>query len=233
MIDIPARRKFVWIILYNHEGIAFFARQSPLYWRRWPCKKTGSSQLSSISQVHDSPLCRDGVGDYRRISAPRSRHGDPVDPQRYLRMIMISYPPRFIKPALICIVNAHCLKWKSFAIELRMTRSFPRAPIASFTGDRPRASLTACFGSSEFYYGLQIAYGSVAFFRLSETHSGTDGDCYAGKRTPTWPGSGKSASRTSPCCDVLFFPARSAPMLLAISAQFTALSSSSPAASAI
>lgn len=101
----------------------------------------------------------------------------------YLRMIMISYLLVFIKPALICIVNAHCLKWKSFAIELRMTTIVSSAaPIAFLYGRSPEGLVDGLFRVFRVYYGLQIAYGSVAFFGFLKRIQERMDDCYAGQK---------------------------------------------------
>jgi AraC-like DNA-binding protein len=101
----------------------------------------------------------------------------------YLRMIAISYLLVFIKPALICIVNTHYLKWKSFALELCMTTIISFAALFTFLyAPSPKAWLDIAFQAFRVYYGLQIVYGSVAFFGFLKRIQERMDDYYAGQK---------------------------------------------------
>jgi AraC-like DNA-binding protein len=101
----------------------------------------------------------------------------------YLRMIMISYLVAFIKPALICIVNARYFKWKSFALELCMTTIVSSAALIAFLDRRsPEGIVDAMFWAFRVYYGLQILYGSVAFIGFMKRIQERMDDYYAGQK---------------------------------------------------
>jgi AraC-like DNA-binding protein len=185
MIDIPAPPEFLYRV-YNiiNESIAVLTSTIALIFATLVLPKNPSLRGYRLSLKFMTALYIAGaagpIAEYLlRDLAAATRSILNV----YLRMIAISYLIAFIKPALICIVNARYLKWKRFAIELCMTTVVSSVALFAFLyGRAPEGFLDVVFWIFRLYYGFQIIYGSVAFFGFLKRIQERMDDYYAGQK---------------------------------------------------